>query len=291
MILEINGHAETIVLKPPSFAENPVYKYKIINKNGKNIAYLFINSFEESAVASLYNAFSWFKQQGADELIIDLRYNRGGYVSASAALAVMIAPVSADDIYVEYRGNNIAGNKKRSFNTELSYLSESSKISFSQLANIRLNIQRVYLLTGKHTASAAELLANNLTPYLPAIRIGAQTLGKDMASFAITDERIPVQVPLWEIHPLIYKLYNKTGVGDYGAGLEPDFFIDEMSTLPLKPLGDNEDPLVKAALSAITSNTIITSTQQKSSLRSVFDSRNKVDESIGGVLMKHRPSP
>src|SRR5690606_27498984 len=55
----------------------------------------------------------------------------------------------------------------------------------------------------------------------------------------------------WAIQPIIVKLADKNGKGDYDAGLAPDFVIDEFDTLPFLPLGDKRDPLVAKALGLI----------------------------------------
>ncbi len=43
----------------------------------------------------------------------------------------------------------------------------------------------------RETASAAELLTNNLAPYTNVIRIGETTYGKDEAAFPIEDHAQP----------------------------------------------------------------------------------------------------
>ena len=120
----------------------------------------------------------------------------------------------------------------------------------------RLNLEKVLVLTTAATASSAELLINALKPYAPVIQIGQTTIGKDMASFAIVDERKPSVVNL-VLHPLVFKLYNANGLGDYSSGLTPDYTIDEFSTLPLKQFGDPADPLLNQALK-LTGNVIAT---------------------------------
>lgn len=68
-----------------------------------------------------------------------------------------------------------------------------------------------------------------------------------MASFAIADERKPTLVNL-VLHPLVFKLYNANGTGDYSNGLTPDYQADEFTELPLKQFGDPTDPLLNQAL-------------------------------------------
>src|SRR5690606_1997336 len=101
-----------------------------------------------------------------------------------------------------------------------------------------------------NSASASELVIHNLAPYMEVIHIGETTIGKNEGSFTIEDERDP-QVVDWAIQPIVVKLADKNGNGDYDTGLIPDSEIDEFDTLPLLPLGDKGDPLIAKALGLI----------------------------------------
>ncbi|RAJ36977.1 S41 family peptidase [Pedobacter cryoconitis] len=247
--LELAGKDGTIKVSRLINSEDPVYTYQVFESGGQTYGYLFLNSFEESALTQLKKAFTYFKQEQVQELIVDLRYNPGGSVPVAATLATLISSNATEGAtFVEYRGNSNAGSRKSSFGAEMTKFQTIQKVSFSGLSAYRLNLGRVYILTGSHTASAAELLINSLRPYLTVIQSGQQTLGKDMASFVIKDYRNPQLVPKWEIYPMIFKLYNASGKGDYSSGLIPDQTADELSVLPLKPFGDISDPLIQSCL-------------------------------------------
>ncbi|MET4139958.1 S41 family peptidase [Pedobacter sp. UYP1] len=277
--LELAGKTGTIKISRLINSEDPVYTYKTFESGGQTYGYLFLNSFEESALAQLKKAFTYFKQEQVRELIVDLRYNPGGSVPVAATLAALISSNATEGAtFVEYRGNSNAGSRKSSFGAELNKVQTVQKVSFSGLSNYRLNLSRVYVLTGGHTASAAELLINSLRPYLTVIQSGQQTLGKDMASFVIRDYRNPQLVPKWEIYPMIFKLYNATGKGDYSNGLIPDQTADELSVLPLKPFGDISDPLIQSCLQKSFVSTGQVKTEAISEKPKIlFDSRISVD--------------
>lgn len=247
--LEIAGKDGTLTVTKLTTSEMPVYTYTSFQSGGKTYGYLFLNSFEDAALSQLKQAFSYFKQQQVQELLLDLRYNPGGSVPVASALATMISPTAtAGNTFVEYRGNSNAGVTKSSFATELGRLPVTERIGFAQYSNYRLGLSKVYIFSGSHTASAAELLINALKPYITVVQVGQQTLGKDMASFLIKDYRDPQVVPKWEIYPMIYKLYNASGAGDYSTGITPDQLVDELAALPLKPFGDLADPLIQKCL-------------------------------------------
>lgn len=286
--LAIAGRTGTVPVQRLISEEEPVYTYKVFQSGGKTFGYLFLNSFEEPAVEQLEEAFSYFKQHQVQELLLDLRYNPGGSVPVAASLAAMIAPgASEGNTFVEYRGNAHAGSRASSFAAEVGKLSASLRKSFSQFAGYRLGLNRIYIFTGSHTASAAELLINALKPYITVIQLGKQSLGKDMASFLIRDYRNPQIVQKWEIYPMIFKLYNASGKGDYSGGLVPDQTVDELSALPLKPFGDLTDPLIQRCLVTINPGTIAKVRDGAAAKSAVvlFDSRDKADLSSAGLTI------
>lgn len=276
--------AGTVTIPAVSISENSVYLYKVFSDMPKPTAYLFYNSFDGRYRQNLRQAFSAFKQAGATELIIDLRYNAGGDVGVCAALAAALSEVKDIDTFLEYRGNSRAGTRKETFAKTISKTYSGTPFSFSELQNMRLSLNRVFILTGGHTASAAEFLVKALRPYTEVIQIGETTLGKDMASFSIRDNNTGKNNP-WSIEPLVFKLYNARSEGDYPSGLVPDVTRNELSEA-LVPLGDSNDPLIREALSTINgkankANRMITGREQP---RILYDSREAADRNSNFIV-------
>lgn len=69
-----------------------------------------------------------------------------------------------------------------------------------------------------------------------------------MASYQIKDMHNPKRINDWIIYPLVYKLYNARGEGDYKTGLMLDIMVKELAHLPLLPIGDADDPLIATAV-------------------------------------------
>jgi len=88
------------------------------------------------------------------------------------------------------------------------------------------------------------------------IRIGETTLGKDEAAFPVEDKRSPKQVE-WLIMPIVYKVADGNGKGDYSTGLVPDYEVNELSRLPLSPLSQPGDLPVDKALTLIYGTTAV----------------------------------
>jgi carboxyl-terminal processing protease len=282
--LQMEGKAEPYLingyLKP-----NPVYTTQVWERNGKKIGYIFFNNFDIKALPKLKEVFAGFQSQQVSELILDMRYNTGGEVSVAAALAAMITRATEETIFLEYRGNANAGVQRHSFGNEISKL--FTPVNYSQYSGLRLNINRLFILTGKHTASAAELLANNLPPHITTIRIGEPTLGKDMAEFEIKDYRDPNLVQNWVLWPLVFKVYNSAGKGDYSAGLPPDIAADELSRLPLKELGDPNETLTRLAIGQITGIAVTSRTLSLNEIpKKLYDSRDKEDAMVTPIRVR-----
>jgi carboxyl-terminal processing protease len=211
---------------------------KIFEQNGKKVGYLYIYNFQNGIASSFMNKFAEFKSAGVSELILDLRYNYGGMLASSAALCAMIpAGIS---------GNG--GEVKLSFAQQLAY--DNSAPGFNTLFNRNLGLSKVYVLTTASTASASETIINNLKPYIQVVQIGEKTMGKDMSGWDIVDQRKPPKIS-WQIHPMIYKLFNASNVGNYSNGLMPNILLNEFENLPVLDLGDPNETLLKKALQEI----------------------------------------
>ncbi|HMI03489.1 MAG TPA: S41 family peptidase [Pedobacter sp.] len=286
--LVVNNMPDPVFLSSTYPAENPVYTSHAFEKGSQKTGYIFFNSFRSGSISQFKSIFSSFKTANVTELILDMRYNVGGEVSIAALLAAIIAPVNGTDIFIEYRGNAKAGTKRSSFDNELVYISQN----VAQLVSYRLPLRRIYLLTGRHTTSSAELFANCLSPYLQVIRMGEKTLGKDMASFEIRDMRNPKQVTNWIINPLVYKLYNSNKQGDYSNGLAPAIAINELENLPLKPFGDETDPLIATALMDISGKQprLAKSSGDNAKVKITMDTRDQIDQLSNVKITKNSKS-
>ena len=94
--------------------ENPIICDSVYEFNGKKVGYLAYTSFDLKSINPLIEIGKKFKAEGIEELVLDLRYNGGGYVITENVLASMFAPQEAV-------------SSKKVFEKEIynSYLSES----------------------------------------------------------------------------------------------------------------------------------------------------------------------
>lgn len=227
-------------------------KKHVITQGGNKTGYIEIPHFDRGLAQSLLQAFLEFKMESVNKIVIDLRYNGGGDISSATALCILLAPgIQPDDLFITFKGNNNGGILSQSFKQALEM--NESQVDFQALRSGHMGLQKVYILCGSHTASASEIIINNLKPFMEVVAIGEKTAGKDVAGFAVQDERLPGQQG-WILYPSIYKLSNAENEGDYSAGIPPAFEIDELQQARIFPLGDPDDLLFKKALSPSPAN-------------------------------------
>ena len=221
---------------------------KTFTVGSKKVGYLFFTAFLATDRDAYLTVFNDFKTNGVGDLILDLRYNAGGDVSAAAAMCSMIpVGLTATSQFIQYKGNKNAAERKETF-AEAATVSNGP--SFSALQQRNLGMIRLYVLTTAATESAAELVINNLQPYLSVIQVGQTTRGKDEASITIADRRGTKRVD-WVMYPIVYKILNSRGNGGYSAGITPTYSMVESAHLPLMNFGVETDPMIASTLRLI----------------------------------------
>jgi carboxyl-terminal processing protease len=184
---------ENVILTSTMTTETPVHLTQTFQASGNNIGYLMLNSFNiETAEIQLINAINQLKTVGISELILDLRYNGGGYLGISAVLGTMVAGNKA---YGQIFGTMIFNDKHSQYDPIFNELIEpfifpETTLGFSTTAGIqlpKLNLSRVFIIATGDTASASEALINSLRGIdVEVILIGETTTGKPYGFLAKT---------------------------------------------------------------------------------------------------------
>lgn len=296
-LAKLNGNLisndKEIQLTPvQNFQEMAIQKDTVLTTpSGKKVAYLFYNRFLNNQINELLGAFSRFKEANVDELVLDMRYNSGGGIFISGVLTSMIYNnYNENDVFVKYLYNSNYRDVEYSFYRLFG--GTSSNASEKQNADLivtltkgfNLGLNRVFILATGSSASATELVINNLKPFMSAsnvVHIGRTTVGKNQGSTTIKDESKAIK---WGLQPIIVLLANKNGEGDYVNGLIPMHDINENNFLPYKPLGDISDPLlnkamvtIDPAIQAITQSKLMQIGRQKGPLMLIEEVRNFED--------------
>ena len=203
-----DGSSVDLNLQAAHYSDKPVYLDTIYNSPNGNIGYMVYNSFLGNItqiLAEYSRVFNKFSAAGINNLIVDLRYNGGGYVSLQEQLANYLISSQAQGSVM----------MKQIYNSNHS--NENSTVLFNKTGSLELN--KIYFIVSRGTASASELLINNLKPYMDVRLIGnSNTHGKPVGFFPIEDGE-------WYVFPVSFKTINKNGEGNYYAGFTPNAMV------------------------------------------------------------------
>ena len=255
------------VNKAANYQEDPVYMDTVYTIQNKKVGYLVYNFFTNDPGdktlkydLELNTAIGQFKQENISELIVDLRYNHGGIITSAVHLASMLVPnLTTTKVfsYTEYNQNytnyfnSDAFKSKYSDNPFVTNFATTIDVTTPSTAsypvqNVGNNLQRIFFLTGKGTASASEMVINGLKPFLPCVLIGDTTVGKNVGSTLVYDDQNTKNQ--WAFMPIILKYFNKDHQSDFTKGFVPDYRTeDDYSYL----LGDTREGLLSKAISRI----------------------------------------
>ena len=259
-----NGKEVTLT-KEEGFQEDPVFITEVFDNIGdRTVGYLMYNGFINEFDRQLNDAFGFFQSRGVNELVLDLRYNRGGSVNTSRLLSSMIYGTKTDKVYIEQQWNEKIQEAFTRDNPDALKDFFASSVASGVPVNA-LNLRRVYVLTTGSTASASELVINGLDPYIDVIKIGTTTRGKNEFSLTMVDDPDRDGAPFiytpsrenqinpensWAIQPLVGRNKNSVGFFDYTSGFAPDIELQEdLENLGI--LGDPNEPLLARALQEI----------------------------------------
>ncbi|HEY9222402.1 MAG TPA: S41 family peptidase [Lutibacter sp.] len=244
-------------------SEDPVYLKKVFpDINGKKVGYLVYNGFRSSYNDELNAAFAYFKSEGIQELVLDLRLNGGGSVETSAYLASMIDASAGTETFAKltFNAKHTNQNDTYTFKERLNVYDASGKDIGDETINRLANINQLYVLTSGSTASASEMIINGLKPFMQVKVIGTTTYGKNVGSITLYDspssdytkESSANSAHLYAMQPIVFQIYNKLDQSDYINGFDPDIEVKEYQFWNnILPFGDENEVVLKAALDDI----------------------------------------
>lgn len=248
---------KNITLTAQTVTTSPVHHTKVISTNTGDVGYLTFNTFASvTAEKALKDAFATLRNQNIKDLVIDLRYNGGGYLAISAQLGYMVAGTRSENHTFERTvfndkhpdKNPVTGNVIR----PMPFIPET--IGFGVAEGERLptvGVGRVFILTSEYTCSASEALINGLRGIdVEVIQIGETTCGKPYGFYSTDNCGITYS-------SIQFRGENEKGFGDYADGFAPSNSTQlggervtgcQVQDDFLHALGDENEGLLKAAL-------------------------------------------
>ncbi len=191
-----------------------------------NIGYIQITSFNAKTAEQFANAMTTMSGVGAKALIIDVRQNPGGVVSALKPILNQFVP-SAIAATVEYSD----GSRKTLIETD-------------STTSVELPIA---VLVDGGTVSAAELFAAVLRDECGALIVGSQTFGKGVMqnTYEFSDGSA--------LTLSVGKIYTRSGTWNE-TGIKPDYSVELAGGAIPGNISDDADSQLQKAIEVLTPN-------------------------------------
>lgn len=271
---------QTVQMPSPRIVENKnIYKSDIMEIAGKRVAYIMYNEFGNNDTENLKQLFKDIAGQSVDDIILDLRYNPGGYVNIAQLVSTNLAPQEAmGNVFLKMTHNDKI-NQTDILNFEQSLLANGSPVNYKNL----------YVITSSNTASASEIVINCLRPYMAGrlIQVGTATFGKNVAQQLYTDEEKAPMLEFWMTNSL---LSNAEDFSDYyTSGLKPDYEKAENFKGELGELGTAQDSLMIPIIKHIETGSFPTTETPDAASRSLDEKlhfNNSIDLKPKSAIIK-----
>ena len=162
-----------------------------------NIGYIVITSFANTTAEEFKTVSDEFQSKGVKKVILDLRNNLGGHVSAAVGVAEQIVP-KGKIIDVKYR---------------------DSKLNYTYKSKLEKSPFEIVTLVNKDTASSSEILASAIQDSGVGILLGENTYGK-----AVIQNSYPLNNGM-VLKLTIGKYITRNGEEINKIGLSPDELV------------------------------------------------------------------
>ena len=239
----------TVTLTPATYTDTPILKTRVISPSAATVVgYISYNSFDADFDQELISAFSKFKAEGVNELVVDLRYNGGGHVVSSAVLSTLTAGNAArGEVFCDciYNQERVDKGEKSIYRFGEANISGSKYPPIEEANASSIDMKRVFVLTSVNTASASELFINALEGIdIPVYQIGTTTNGKNVGMEVAS---ITADGTKYTFAPITFYALNAKKGKDYADGFVPDLVVEE-NDHPISDFGDPKEKLFELAL-------------------------------------------
>lgn len=249
-----------------------------LQQDGKQVGYLNLRTFIDSATPRLRAEVDKFRAAGIREVIVDLRYNGGGLVSVGGVMGDLLgANRASSDIFYQltFRDSKASQNETRRFTTRPEAIAPM-KLAF---------------ITSGASASASEMVVNGFVPFFneQLAMIGSNTFGKPVGQVGIDnpagcDDRLRV---------VAFTTRNAAGSDNYFGGLVDAVRVscraeDDLS----QPLGSPSEASIRQALGFLRGESCTAISRTAGTVERAAALRTPIDEVTPALepLLPERPS-
>ena len=208
----------SVTLTADTLSLVPVQNVGTLPSPNQSVGYMQFNDHIATSEAQLIDAITQLKAAHVTDLVLDMRYNGGGYLDIASELAYMIAgPVPTQNKTFE----QLQFNDKNPFGYTLAQRTtpfHATALGFSATEGQTLpylGLNRVYVLAGGDTCSASEAVVNGLRGVgVNVVLVGDTTCGKPYGFY-------PQDNCNTTYFTIQFQGVNQAGFGDYADGFAP----------------------------------------------------------------------
>jgi hypothetical protein len=211
----------TITMVSANVTSSPVQNVGTIRTAAGTVGYLLFNDHIATAEQALVDAFRQLSDAKVNDLVLDVRYNGGGYLDIASEVAYMIAgpgPTAGrtfeKTVFSDKHTTRDPITGQPIVPMPFHATAQGLSVPEGQ-ALPTLNLPRVTILTGANTCSASEAIINGLQGVgIEVIQVGATTCGKPYGFY-------PQDNCGTTYFSIQFKGANEKGFGDYPDGFSP----------------------------------------------------------------------
>jgi len=211
----------TVTMVSANVTSTPVQNVSTIRSGGGRVGYMLFNDHIATSEQLLVNAFRDLAAAGVTDLVLDIRYNGGGYLDIASEVAYMVAgsgPTAgrAFERTIFNDKNTTRDPVTGDALTPVPFHSTSQGFSGPRDQPLpTVNLPRVAVLTSSNTCSASESIVNGLRGVgIQVIEVGATTCGKPYGFYP--DDNCGTTY-----FSIQFQGVNQAGFGDYPDGFSP----------------------------------------------------------------------
>ncbi len=218
-----DGTVRTFSMTSANITTTPVQNVGTLPAPNNDVGYMLFNDHIATSEQLLVNAITQLRDAGVTDLVLDLRYNGGGFLAIASQLAYMISgPMQTGGRTFEllqfndkYPSTNPVTGQPLS---PIPFYNQTLGIAPGTVAGRNLpflNLSRVFVITGAETCSASESIMNGLRGVnVEVIQIGSTTCGKPYGFY-------PTDNCGTTYFTIQFRGVNDQNFGDYPDGFSP----------------------------------------------------------------------
>jgi carboxyl-terminal processing protease len=220
-IRELDGDEREVTLTAGEFETTPVQNVRVLATGSGPVGYVLFNDHIATAEAQLVDAIEQLDAAEVVDLVLDIRYNGGGYLDIASELAYMIAgsrTAGRTFELLEFNDKHPDTNPVTGAALEpIPFASTTQGFSVTSGQPLpTLDLSRVFVLTGPGTCSASESVINSLRGIgVEVVQVGSTTCGKPYGFY-------PADNCGTTYFSIQFRGVNDEGFGDYADGFSPE---------------------------------------------------------------------